>query len=109
MSESEIFFDQWIGIELKDWGNFHRWGVLPREGLQTEGGTQAHWRSHQNLTRFGTQIAPVVVMLSTLFTRGSPVVAVLPTIGRAPAGGPGAQPGGARNQSPLCYASAACF
>ena len=123
VSESEFFFDQWIGIEPKDWENFHRWGVLPREGLQTEGGTQAHSRSGQNSARFGTQIAPVVAVLRTLFTRMShvvavlrtlftrmsPVVAVLPTVGRAPAGGPGAQPGGVRNQSPLCYASAVCF
>ena len=106
--ESDIFFHQWIGIEPKDWVNFHRWVVPPREGLQTEGGTQSHWRSHQNLARFGTQIAPVVAVFEHAFHEGSPVVAVLPTIGRAPAGGPGAQPGGARNQSPLCYASAVC-
>ena len=49
----------------------------------------------------GTKIEPVVAMLRTLFTRGSPVVAVLPTVERAPAGGPGAQPGGANNESPL--------
>ena len=75
------------------------------------------------LTRFGTQIAPVVAVLRTLFTRMSPVVAVLrtlftwmspvvavlPTVERASAGGPGAQPGGVRNQSPLCYASAERF
>ena len=70
VSESEIFFDQWIGIEPKDWENFHRWGVLPREGLQTEGGTQAHSRSGQNLAHFGTQIAPVVAVFEHAFHEG---------------------------------------
>ena len=57
----------------------------------------------------GTKIEPVVAMLRTLFTMRSPLVAVVPTVERAPARGPGAQPGGARSQTTLCYASAVCF
>ena len=59
------------------------------------------------LDDFGALLAAVVDVLVTLFTRGSSVVAVLPTEGCAPAGGPGAPPGGAKDQSPLCYASPA--
>ena len=81
--------------------------MLPREGLQIVGGTRAHGRAGQNSTRFGALLAAVVDVLVTPFTMRSPVVTILPTVERAHAGGPGAQPGDAGNQSPLCYASPA--
>ena len=37
-----IFFDQSIGIDLKDRENFHRYVVLPREHIQNVSGPQAH-------------------------------------------------------------------
>ena len=61
------------------------------------------------LDDFGALLAAVVDVLVTLFIMRSPVVTILSTVKRAPAGGPGAQPGDARNQSPLWYASAVCF
>ena len=36
-----IFFDQSIGIGQKDWENFNRRAVLPREHLRFVGGTRA--------------------------------------------------------------------
>ena len=39
LSESGIFLDQSIGIDPRDWENFNRSVVLPREDLQILGGT----------------------------------------------------------------------